>query len=221
MIRDGSLSLCCCEKATKSVLSQTDVDVCLRCPGQDLWLITSSASSLALFSLPLAFKPRLISPPQWLWKQHPLLLYSLWSNPFLNPSLSFSDLMGVFILHEWLAAIKWTLSPECHYLSAERTEGFGLHTVSIPIAALVDFNQTRTHTDMHTVYWCFHEIFDSFGLCNIRNAHNRTVVREAWPDVIAIAVLTAFCDYQEGNMDRKDQRRMSPSEREWKSVRLL
>lgn len=46
----------------KNVRSQTEADVCLRCPERDQWLITGSGSSMALFSLPLAFKSRLISP---------------------------------------------------------------------------------------------------------------------------------------------------------------
>lgn len=46
----------------KNVKSQTEADVCLRCPEWDLWLITGFGTSVALFSLPLAFKSRLISP---------------------------------------------------------------------------------------------------------------------------------------------------------------
>lgn len=46
----------------KNVKSQTEADVCLRCPERDPRLITGSGSSVALFSLPLAFKSRLISP---------------------------------------------------------------------------------------------------------------------------------------------------------------
>lgn len=41
------------------------------------------------------------------------------------------------------------------------------------------------HKHVHTVYWCFHAIFDLFVSWNIRNTHNRVVVQEAWPDVIA------------------------------------
>jgi len=135
----------------KNVKSQTEADVCLSCPERDPWLITGSGSSVALFSLPLAFKSRLISPSVPLkTAPAPASCYctGFESNPFTLPGFlsCMSDPYNIEPYH--LSVIIYQAS---EWEGSDYTQRcLEYYPISLS-GALVDFNQIHTHTHIQTI----------------------------------------------------------------------